>query len=101
MPHKRNPVAAVSTLAAAAQVPGLVATLLAAMPHELQRAAGAWHAEWRPLRELLTATGSAAAWLRDCLENLVVHPDRMRAHLGTSAGAWPTSTGPVPRWARI
>jgi 3-carboxy-cis,cis-muconate cycloisomerase len=81
MPHKRNPVAAVSTLAAAAQAPGLVATLLAAMPQELQRAAGGWHAEWRPLRELLTATGSAAAWLRDCLENLVVYPDRMRANL--------------------
>ncbi|OLE30041.1 MAG: 3-carboxy-cis,cis-muconate cycloisomerase, partial [Actinobacteria bacterium 13_1_20CM_3_71_11] len=81
MPHKRNPVAAVSTLAAAAQAPGLVATLLAAMPQELQRAAGGWHAEWRPLRELLTATGSAAAWLRDCLEHVVVYPDRMRANL--------------------
>jgi 3-carboxy-cis,cis-muconate cycloisomerase len=81
MAHKRNPVAAVSALAGAAQAPGLVATLLAAMPQELQRAAGGWHAEWRPLRELLVATGSAAAWLRDCLENLVVHPDRMRANL--------------------
>src|SRR5947207_1546363 len=57
MPHKRNPVAAVSTLAAAAQAPGLVATLLAAMPQELQRAAGGRHAEWRPLPELLTAPG--------------------------------------------
>jgi 3-carboxy-cis,cis-muconate cycloisomerase len=51
------------------------------MPQELQRAAGGWHAEWRPLRELLTATGSAAAWLCDCLRNLVVHPDRMRTNL--------------------
>jgi 3-carboxy-cis,cis-muconate cycloisomerase len=81
MAHKRNPVAAVSALAAAAQAPGLVATLLAVMPQELQRGAGGWHAEWRPLRELLTATGSAAAWLRACLERLVVHPDRMRANL--------------------
>ena len=81
MPHKRNPVAAVSVLAAAAQAPGLVATLLAAMPQELQRAAGGWHAEWRPLRELLITTGSAAAWLRECLAHLVVHPDRMRANL--------------------
>ena len=32
----------------------------AAMAHEHERAAGAWHAEWRPLRELLVATGSAA-----------------------------------------
>jgi len=78
LPQKRNPVAAVAAAAGAAQAPGLVATLLAAMPHEFQRAAGAWHAEWRPLRSLLEATGSAAHWLRDCLDNLVVHADRMR-----------------------
>jgi 3-carboxy-cis,cis-muconate cycloisomerase len=81
MPHKHNPVAAISTLAGARQAPGLVANLLAAMEHEHERAAGAWHAEWGPLRELLRATGSAAAWLRDCLEHLEVDPDRMRANL--------------------
>jgi 3-carboxy-cis,cis-muconate cycloisomerase len=81
MPHKRNPVAAVSALAGARQAPGLVATLLAAMEHEHERAAGAWHAEWAPLRALLIATGSAAAWLRDCLEHLEVDPERMRANL--------------------
>jgi 3-carboxy-cis,cis-muconate cycloisomerase/3-oxoadipate enol-lactonase len=79
MPQKRNPVAAVAAAAGAAQAPGLVATLLAAMPHEFQRAAGSWHAEWRPLRSLLEATGSAAHWLRSCLENLIVHGDRMRS----------------------
>ncbi len=58
-----------------------MATLLAAMEHEHERAAGAWHAEWAPLRALLIATGSAAAWLRDCLEHLEVDPERMRANL--------------------
>ena len=81
MPHKHNPVAAISTLAGARQAPGLVANLLAAMEHEHERAAGAWHAEWGPLRELLRSTGSAAAWLRDCLEHLEVDPERMRANL--------------------
>jgi 3-carboxy-cis,cis-muconate cycloisomerase len=81
MPHKHNPVAAISTLAGARQAPGLVANLLAGMDHEHERAAGAWHAEWGPLRELLRATGSAAAWLRDCLEHLEVDPARMRANL--------------------
>lgn len=81
MAHKRNPVAAVSALAGAAQAPGLVATVLAAMVHEHERAAGAWHAEWRPLRELFIATGSAAAWLRECLEQVVVHPDAMQENL--------------------
>jgi len=82
MAHKRNPVAAVSAAACAARAPGLVATLLAAMAHEHERAAGAWHAEWLPQRDLLVATGSAAAWLRDCLEHLVVHAEAMRANLG-------------------
>jgi 3-carboxy-cis,cis-muconate cycloisomerase len=81
MPHKRNPVAAISARACARQAPGLVATLLACMEQEHERAAGAWHAEWAPLRALLTSTGSAASWLRTCLEGLQVHPERMRANL--------------------
>ena len=82
MAHKRNPVAAISARAAARQAPGLVATLLASMEQEHERAAGAWHAEWPALRALLGFTGSAAAWLRDCLENLEVDVERMRANLG-------------------
>ena len=68
MAHKRNPVAAVSVLACTHRVPGLVATLLAAMEQEHQRAAGAWQAEWGTLSELLSLTGSAAAWLADLLD---------------------------------
>jgi len=86
LPHKRNPVAAVAALACAAQAPGLVATLLAAMPQEHERAAGAWHAEWRPLSALLATAGSAAAWLRDCLEHLEVDAARMRANLDATGG---------------
>lgn len=86
MPHKRNPIAAVSAAAAAAQAPGLVATLLAASAHEHQRAAGSWHAEWRPLRELLRSTGSAVRWLRTSLERLRVDVDRMRANAELTGG---------------
>jgi len=86
LPQKRNPVAAVAALAGAAQAPGLVATLLAAATHEQQRAAGAWHAEWLPLRELLGSVGSAAAWLRHCLERLEIDADRMRANLELTGG---------------
>ncbi len=87
LPHKRNPVAAISARAAALRAPGLVAALLGAMAHEHERAAGAWHAEWRPLSDLLAATGSAAAWLRDCLEQLEADPARMRANLERTGGA--------------
>jgi 3-carboxy-cis,cis-muconate cycloisomerase len=80
MAHKQNAVASVSALGAALAAPGLVATLHATMVQEHERAAGAWHAEWRPLRELLVAAGSAAAWIRDALAGLVVAPDVLRAH---------------------
>ena len=86
MPHKRNPVAAVAAIAGARRTPGLVATLLAAMPQEHERAAGSWHAEWAPLRELLVATGSAAAWLAECLRSLRVDPERMRADVELTGG---------------
>ena len=83
MAHKRNPIAAIATLANTTQAPGLVASLLTATSgHEHERAAGSWHAEWHPLRELLVAVGSAAAWLADCLTNLEIDPDRMRANIG-------------------
>jgi 3-carboxy-cis,cis-muconate cycloisomerase len=83
MAHKRNPIAAITTLASTAPAPGLVATILtAAAGHEHERAAGGWHAEWHPLRELFIAVGSAAAWLADCLTHLEVDPDRMRANIG-------------------
>jgi 3-carboxy-cis,cis-muconate cycloisomerase len=82
MAHKRNPVAAVSTLACAQRVPGLVATVLAGMAGEHERAAGAWQAEWGTMTELLRLTGSAAAWARDLLEGLEVDTDRMRDNLG-------------------
>jgi 3-carboxy-cis,cis-muconate cycloisomerase len=91
MAHKRNPVAAICAAGCAANAPGLVADLFAAMAHEHERAAGNWHAEWRPMRELLVATGSATAWLRACLERLTVHPDKMHANL-TASGI--ISSGP-------
>jgi 3-carboxy-cis,cis-muconate cycloisomerase len=72
MAHKRNPVAAVSVLACTKRVPGLVATMLACMEQELERAAGAWQAEWGTMSELLRLTGSAAAWAHDLLEHLDV-----------------------------
>ncbi|MGE4427461.1 MAG: 3-carboxy-cis,cis-muconate cycloisomerase [Solirubrobacteraceae bacterium] len=87
MPHKRNPVAAVSARACAMRVPGLVATLVsAAGSHEHERAAGAWHAEWEPLTELLRVTGSAVAWLAESLPALRVDRDRMRENLDRTGG---------------
>jgi 3-carboxy-cis,cis-muconate cycloisomerase len=84
MPHKSNPVAAISARACARRAPGLVATLFGAMEQEHERAAGAWHSEWPTLTALLTTVGSAAAWLTESLAGLRVDTARMAA---TVAGA--------------
>jgi 3-carboxy-cis,cis-muconate cycloisomerase len=81
MPHKRNPVAAVSALACARRVPGLVATIQSAMIQEHERAAGAWQAEWETLSELLRLVGAEAAWTAEMLETLELDAERMRSNL--------------------
>jgi 3-carboxy-cis,cis-muconate cycloisomerase len=86
MPHKRNPVASVLVLGCTRRVPGLLATLAAAAEQEHQRAAGAWHAEWEPLADLLRLTGSAASWGAELLAGLVVDSGRMRANLAAAGG---------------
>jgi 3-carboxy-cis,cis-muconate cycloisomerase len=79
MPHKRNPIAAISARACARRAPGLVATLFAAMEQEHERAAGAWHSEWPTLTDLLSTVGSAASWLAESLTGLRPDVDRMAA----------------------
>jgi 3-carboxy-cis,cis-muconate cycloisomerase len=86
MPHKNNPVAAIAILGCTRQVPGLLATLAAAAEQELQRAAGAWHAEWEPLTALLRLTGSAASWSAELLPGLAVDTSRMAANLAATKG---------------
>ncbi|MCO1580820.1 lyase family protein [Crossiella sp. SN42] len=86
LPHKRNPVAAVLAAGAAAQAPGLVGTVFAVRPQEYQRAAGNWHAEWRPLTELAKVTGSAVHWVAESLARLRVDQGRMRANLDRTGG---------------
>jgi 3-carboxy-cis,cis-muconate cycloisomerase len=84
MPHKHNPVASIAILGCTRQVPGLLATLVACAEQELQRAAGAWHAEWEPLTALLRLTGSAASWAAELLSGLTVDASRMAANLAAT-----------------
>jgi len=86
MPNKHNPVASVAILGCTKQVPGLLATLVAAGEQEHQRAAGAWHAEWEPLTALLRLTGSASSWAAELLPGLTVDGSRMAANLAATKG---------------
>lgn len=86
MPHKQNPVGSVLVTAATQRVPGLVATLLAGMPQEYERAAGGWQSEWEPLTELLRLVATAAAHTRALLTELQVNPERMTENLNRTGG---------------
>ncbi|MGV8872345.1 MAG: 3-carboxy-cis,cis-muconate cycloisomerase [Rhodococcus sp. (in: high G+C Gram-positive bacteria)] len=87
MPHKRNPVAAITARAAARRVPGAVSTVLSSMDHEHQRAAGAWHAEWETITDLLRLTGGAAHRIATSLDGLHVYAENMARNLDATGGA--------------
>lgn len=81
MAHKRNPTLSIAVRAAALRAPHLAATLLAAIPQEHERAAGAWQAEqsvWPDL--MLTASGAFAA-LRETLDGLTIDAEAMGRNL--------------------
>jgi 3-carboxy-cis,cis-muconate cycloisomerase len=86
MPHKRNPVAAATALAAATMAPNLAATIFAAQVQDHERSAGPWHAEWPTLPSLLLVTSGALAAIVDIAEGLEVDVARMRANLDATHG---------------
>lgn len=86
MPHKRNPVLSAVMTGAGIAAPGLVATLMSAQMHEHERAAGAGHAEWRTLPELLRITSGALQAAVTLAEGLEVRPERMRANIDATDG---------------
>jgi len=86
MPHKRNPVACLQALTAAARAPGLLATLLAGSVGEHERALGGWQAELVTVPELVDAAGSALDALERIAGGLVVNADRMKVNLEALQG---------------
>jgi 3-carboxy-cis,cis-muconate cycloisomerase len=86
MPHKRNPAVSVRTLACAAGARRHAAALVAGEPHEHERAAGAWQAEWPAITGALDGAGGAAAGARELLAGLEVDPARMRRNLDLTGG---------------
>jgi len=86
MPHKRNPVTSAVLLAAAARVPGFVATLLSSMPQQNERGLGGWHAEWETLPEIVRLVGGALHHLAETLPGIEIHPQKMRENLELTHG---------------
>jgi 3-carboxy-cis,cis-muconate cycloisomerase len=86
MPHKRNPVAALQAIAAAARVPQRVAALLATMAQPHERGLGTWQAEGAEWVALLDAAHAALRALADAVPQLQVDVARMRANLDATHG---------------
>ena len=87
MPHKRNPVDAVETLAAVRGINAQVAVLQTAMVQEHERAAGAWQAEWPAIAEALRLAGGAVSRLASMLAGLQIDKERMRRNLDLTGGS--------------
>lgn len=86
MPHKRNPVACAAVLAAATRAPGLVTTMLSAMPQENERALGGWQAEWECLPQIVQLSGAALEQSLHMMAGLQVDAARMRSNLEVTHG---------------
>ncbi|MFG2352979.1 3-carboxy-cis,cis-muconate cycloisomerase [Streptomyces sp. NPDC048521] len=86
MPHKANPVRSTLLASAARRAPQLAAVLYGSLAAGDERPAGAWHAEWEPLRELLRLTGGAARDAAELTEGLRVDAAAMRRNLGLTRG---------------
>lgn len=86
LPQKRNPIGASVALAAATRVPGLVATMLAAMPQEHERGLGGWQAEWETLPEIARLTAGALWQMAQAVEGMELDNERMRANLDLTQG---------------
>ena len=85
-PQSRQPIIAANVIACAAMAPQLAATLMSALPHEHERAAGAWQTEWLTFPALLLAVSGAVDGVARIGEGLEVDNERLRANIDATRG---------------
>ena len=86
MPHKRNPVAAASILAAANRVPALMSSMYQSMVQEHERSLGAWHAEWLAVPEIFQLCAGALQRTVEVLQGLEVNSKNMQRNIEMTQG---------------
>jgi len=86
MPQKKNPVAAMTAIAAALRAPHHAAALLAAMAPAHERGLGEWQAELAELPSLFLAAHGALAALAEAFDGLEVTAGRMRDNIERQRG---------------
>lgn len=86
MPHKRNPVAAASILAAANRVPALMSSIYQSLVQEHERSLGSWHAEWLALPEIAQLCAGALMRAHEVFAGLEVHTGNMQRNIECTNG---------------
>ena len=86
MPQKRNPVDAISAIAAARLAVGVVPVILSAMIQEHERAVGGWQAEWAAIPNLFRYTSGAIEGVRGAVTGLQIDATRMKINLDLTGG---------------
>ena len=87
MPHKRNPVGAALTLAAANRAPQLAATIVSGMVQEHERALGGWQSEWPTIAALCETLGSAVEAMKEVAFGLSIDTDAIQANMDATEAA--------------
>jgi len=86
LPHKRNPIGAVYTIAAARAAQALVPQMQSAMLVDHERATGPWQTEALALGQCATLTHGALAHMRFVCAGMQPDVARMRANLDETRG---------------
>jgi 3-carboxy-cis,cis-muconate cycloisomerase len=86
MPHKRNPVSSMITLAASTRTPQHAASLLAAMGQQHERGLGNWQAELAEWPNLFLSAHGALQALNDAFAGLLVDRERMLRNIDALHG---------------
>lgn len=86
MPHKRNPVSAMTALAAAARTPQHAAALLASMGQQHERGLGNWQAELAEWPGLFLSAHGALTALAEAMAGLQIDSARMRRNIDALQG---------------
>ncbi len=86
MPHKRNPIAPMTAIAASIRAPHRLAALIASMPQEHERGLGNWQAELAEWTALFVSVHGAAHALGDMCAMLTIDQERMQRNIDAQRG---------------
>jgi 3-carboxy-cis,cis-muconate cycloisomerase len=87
IPGKRNPYDAVHAIAAADAAAAVASQVLRPRSPELERAAGAWHAEWFALPVMFQTAAASVAALAAAIHSVEVDTARMADNVGETPDA--------------